>query len=157
MSKTSIHWRAFTHIFSLRFSNVWKMLHSSIFLKLIFCQKKFSSAVNFRKVKSIYKSKHKHEVMKTRRAWGVTGSQAAEFTAGAALAGECGGVSFPLPFSFSFSSFLSLCRVGDMPEGNRRRMCTSADRCWALGTVAERLGTAKGQILKSLRVGEIAG
>lgn len=70
------------------------MLRSSIFLKLIFCQKKFSSAVNFRKVKSIYKSKHKHEVMKTRRAWGVTGSQAAEFTAGADLAGKCGGTSF---------------------------------------------------------------
>lgn len=71
------------------------MLYSSIFLKLVFCQKKFSSAVNFRKVKSIYKSKHKHGVMKTRRRWGVRGSQAAEFAAGAALAGKPVGTSFP--------------------------------------------------------------
>lgn len=71
------------------------MLYFSIFLKLIFCQKKFSSAVNFRKVKSIYKSKHKHGVMKSRRMRGVTGPQAAEFTAGADLAGNLVGMSFP--------------------------------------------------------------
>lgn len=71
------------------------MLYFSIFLKLIFCQKKFSSAVNFRKVKSIYKSKHKHGVMKSRRMRGVTGPQAAKFMAGADLAANLVGMSFP--------------------------------------------------------------
>lgn len=33
--------------------------------------------------------------MKTRRMWGVTGSQAPEFTAGADLAGKLVGASFP--------------------------------------------------------------
>lgn len=84
-----------THIFSLRLSNVWKMLYSSIFLKLILCQKKFSSVVNFRKVKSIYKSKHKHRAMKTRRMWGPAGFQSAEVTLGAGLAGKRVGTSFP--------------------------------------------------------------
>lgn len=83
-----------THIFSLRLSNVWKMLYSSIFLKLVFCQKK-SSVVNFRKVKSIYKSKHKHGAMKTRRMWGPAGSRSAEVTVGAGLAGKRVGTSFP--------------------------------------------------------------
>lgn len=70
------------------------MLYSSIFLKLVFCQKK-SSVVNFRKVKSIYKSKHKHGAMKTRRMWGPAGSRSAEVTVGAGLAGKRVGTSFP--------------------------------------------------------------
>jgi len=36
-------------------------------------------------------------------------------------------------------------------------VCVFAAHCWALGRIDERLGTGKGQILKSLRVGEIAG
>lgn len=146
------------------------MLYSSIFLKLIFCQKK-SSVVNFRKVKSIYKSKHKHGAMKTRRMWGPAGSQSAEVTVGAGLAGKRVGTSFP---------FLNTGQRGDVfgedmkpkglchlcsaiphhipsPEGNGLCMCTFAVCCWALGRIDERLGTGKGQIVKSSRVGEIAG
>jgi len=45
------------------------------------------------------------------------------------------------------------------PEGSGLYVCVCvfAARCWALGRIDERLGTGKGQILKSLRVGEIAG
>lgn len=43
------------------------------------------------------------------------------------------------------------------PEGNGLSLCTFAVCCWALGRIDERLGTGKGQIVKSSGVGEIAG
>lgn len=43
------------------------------------------------------------------------------------------------------------------PEGNGLCLCTFAVCCWALGRIDERLGTGKGQIVKSSGVGEIAG
>lgn len=93
--------------------------------------------------------------------WALTGSQALEFTAGADLAGKLVGLSFP-----SLNAMLS--RGQDVKS--KLHTCTtflqkalgqcvriSADHYWALGKLAERLGTGKGQILKSSRVGENAG
>lgn len=51
-----------------------------------------------------------------------------------------------------------------LPPTSRRQLalcvcvlCVFAAHCWALGRIDERLGTGKGQILKSSSVGEIAG
>lgn len=147
------------------------MLYFSIFPKLIFCQKKFSSAVNFRKVKSIYKSKHKRGVTETRRVCGAAGSPSAEVTVGAALAGgvqacpvlpqHCAERGLCVQKTEAQRAVSPLQCNSSLPPISRRQwtvcVCVFAARCWALGRIDERLGTGKGQILKSLRVGEIAG